>query len=273
MKKIKFLAAAMAVALVLLPLGANTIEASAEEPTTYAVKYVEECNDWRYLADTADFNEELFHRELYYMYQEIQDGDIVVVYNDTADTTPALDLGDTHLSNLTVVRTAGFTIIHSGNIDEFYACQNTTASINAPYIATAYVYDDCVCNLGGNVGTLNFYVDDQINSSVGCSGTVDHLYGYSTSDNHLYYDYYNFKKDTLSIGDGGFQTPEGNFSYTAPAAAPAPAPAAPSTSGSASSGSDYDDVPKTGESSLALWLLFAAALCAGGSYIVGKKAQ
>jgi len=270
--KNKFLAAVMAAALVLLPLGMNTIEASAEEPTTFAVKFVEEKDEWRFMSGTSTFDDGAYHRELYYLYEQIKDGDIVVVYNDS-DNADDLNLGSTRLSNLTVASTTDFTVIYSGKVDLFFALEGTASAINAPYIDTANVYDEVVCNFNGNIGTLNFYLDGEIESTIGCSGTVAHLYGYSPSEERTYYDYYDFKKDTLAIYNGGFQTPNGAFSYTPTAATPAPATPAPSAPGSASTGSDYDDVPKTGESSAAMWLLFTAALCAGGSYVLGKKAQ
>ena len=273
MKKIKFFATVMAVALVLFPLGANTLKVSAAEPTTFAVKYIEENKEWRFLADTSDFDEDAYHRELYYLYEQIKDGDIVVVYNDVAGDTPPLELGDTALSNLTVVYTNGFTLIHCGRVEEFYTLANTSSAINAPYVAKASVYDNCVCNFNCNVGTINFYITEEVDSVLGCSGTVDHFYGYSVTDERVDYDFYNFKADTFRVHDGGFQTPASNYSTTPTETAPTPAPAAPSTSGSASSGSDYDDVPKTGERPMAMWLLFAAALCAGGSYLAGKKEQ
>lgn len=274
MKRIKFLAAVMAVALVLLPLGINTIEASAEEPTTYSVMYLDEFDDWRFQKG-GDFDPEKEHRELYYFYEQVKDGDVVVVYNPVSDNTPALDLGTKSLSNLTVCHSAGFTVINCGRIDEFYTLANTACSVNAPYITTAHIYDGTTCSLNCDVGTLNFYISDDINSTIGCGGTVGHLYGYSVTAERVDYDFYNFKANTLQIVGGGLQTPEECFSRTAPAATPtpAPAPAAPSTSGSASSGSDYDDVPKTGDSSMAMCLFLAAVLCAGGSYLLGKKAQ
>lgn len=273
MKKIKFFAAVMAVALVLLPLGKNTIEVSAEEPTTFAVQYVEEKGEWRFLSGGPSFDENAYHRELYYMYQQMKDGDIVVVYNHTDGSVPELDLGDKRISNLTVVYTASFVMINCAQVDEFYTLANTSVSVNSPYIAKADVYDNTVCNFSGNVGTLNFYITDEIDSSVGCTGTVDHLYGYSTTEECVYYDFYNFKADTLRIYDGGFQTPVDYYSTTPAAPTPAPATPAPSAPASPSSGSEYDDVPKTGESSMAMWLLFAATLCAGGSYVLGKKAK
>lgn len=273
MKKINFLAAVMAVALVLLPLGINTIEASAEEPTTFAVQYVEEKGEWRFLSGDPSFDVDAYHRELYYMYQQMKDGDIVVVYNHTDGSVPELDLGDKRISNLTVVCTASFVVINCGQVDEFYTLANTAVSINSPGITKADVYDNTVCNFNCNVGTLNFYITDEIDSSVGSSGTVGHLYGYSLTEDRVYYDFYDFKADTLRIYDGGFQTPSDYYSTTPTAATPTPAPATSSSSGSTTSGSDYDDVPKTGESSLAMWLLLAAAICAGGHYIIGKKAQ
>lgn len=270
MKKFKLFAATLAAAAVLLSFPVNnSLEAAAAEPVTYAVKYLDSVNDWRFQSNTSEFNEEEGHRELYYMYQEMKDGDIVVVYNDSESASP-LDLGSKRLSNLTVTPTSSFTIVTASNVDVLFALEGANCSVNAN-VNTANLYDDLTCNLGGNVGTLNFYINGEINSTVGCSGTVGHLYGYSISDDQLFYDYYSFQTDSLYIGDGGFQTPQDYFSYSAPATTPAPATPAPST-GSAS-GSDYDSVPKTGEGFGIMWLLLGAVLCAGGSVYTVKKAK
>ena len=80
-----------------------SLEASADGPVTYSVKYVPASNAWRYQSNTSTFDDKGYHRELYYLYQELKEGDLVVVYNDSP-SVPTLDLGNTHLSNLTVTR-------------------------------------------------------------------------------------------------------------------------------------------------------------------------
>ena len=230
--------------------------------------YLEEYNDWRFTTAEDPFSADAYYRELYYFHEQVKDGDLVVVYSYYNGPIPQLDLGSKSLNNLTVVHTDTPAIIYCGAVENFYALANTVVSVNSPAITTADVYDNTTCNFNSNVGTLNFYITGEIDSIVGCSGTVGHLYGYSLTEERVYYDFYDFKADTLRIYDGGFQTPDG-YSRTAPVATPAPA----APSGSASSGNDYDDVPKTGDSSTAMWLLFAAALCAGGSFYLGKKSR
>lgn len=271
MKKTKFLASIMAVAMALLLFPTNAVEASAEEPTRFVVKYVGE--DWRFQTGSSEFNDSEYSRETYYLLQQIKDGDIVVVYNTSDANVPELDLGDKKLSNLTVVDADSLTVIYAGGVDEFYALADTIVSVNCD-INTASVYDDVTFNVNGNVGTLNFYINEEINSVLGVNGTLGHFYGCNVGDNSTAYNYYNFQSGTFAFYNNGFQTPSEYYSVTpttvtnpvGTAPTPTPAPAAPST------GNDYDDVPKTGESAYAFWLLLAAAVCGGASYFVKKKA-
>ncbi len=85
-KKAKALIAmALAAAVLLLtPIGYSlTLRATAaEQPVTYAVKYVDSMGDWRFQAGTSTFDEGVGHRELYYLHQQLKEGDLVVVYNE-----------------------------------------------------------------------------------------------------------------------------------------------------------------------------------------------
>lgn len=271
MKKTKILASVLAVAIALLLLPVNVLEVSAAEPTTYAVKYIDSRDEWCYQADTSEFKEDQFYSSLFYLPDHLKDGDIVVVYNDTPNYVPELKLGNKKLANLTIASTASFVTVYTGGIDLFFALPDTTSSINGN-VNIASVYDDAICNFNNNVGTLNFYIDGAINSSIGCAGTVGHLYGYSADEDRVYYNFYSFKAGSLLICDGGLQTPEANFSRTAPVQQPT-ATAKPSTSTSTGSSSgEYDDVPKTGESNLAMWLFMAGAAFACVSFLTKKEA-
>lgn len=270
MKKIRTLVSMLAAAAVLLLFpGTTALEAEAAEPTTYAVKYLESEGDWRFQSGTSTFNEDEAHRELYYLIQDLKAGDAVVVYNDS-DNVPELNLGTTALGNLTVVSAKTFTVIYSGDITDFFALADTQFSVNAN-VTNASVYDGVICNFNKNVGTLNYYIDgNEVNAVIGCSGTVGHLYGYGVDDETVWYNYYNFKADTLRFYDGGFQTPAENYSTT-PSQTTTQQPT--TSTGSASSSNEYDEVPKTGDSFLALWLVCGAALCACGSCYFAKKAR
>lgn len=266
MKKIKVLLSMFAAAAMLLIPGMSSLKAEAAEPVTYAVKYVESAHDWRFQSGSATFDESQPDRELYYLIEGLKPGDYVVVYNDTSATVPELNLGTTPLGNLTIASAASNIVVYCGDITDFFAFADTQCAINAN-VTTASVYDGLVCNFNKNVQTLNFYIEGEIESIIGCSGTVGHFYGYSTNEDKVWFNYYNFKTGTLQVYGGGFQTPHENFSTTPSQTSTQQ----PSTSGS-SSADEYDEVPKTGDSFMVLWLLGAAVLFMGGSVYFAKKA-
>lgn len=273
MKKTKTLISMLAAAAILFLLPyCNSLKASADEPVTYAVKYLPDEEDWRYQADTSTFNEENPHRELYYLQESLKDGDLVVVYNPT-DSSQTVDLGTKRLSNLTVVETKGITIINTGGVDECYVLANNSVVINGN-VTKAFVYDYALCNFNNNVTELTIYAGDDVFSDVGCSGTVGHLYVPSTTMNHTFYDLYNFQANSLSMEDGVLLTSDTQYS-SSPSAGTAPAPtAAPQTPASSSANnSEYDSVPKTGEFNPVPWLSCIAALCAAGSLKLKTKKQ
>lgn len=215
-----FVCVLAAVAMLVLIPGPGTIKASAAEPVTFAVKYLPDKGEWRFQANTNTFDEEKYHREMYYLLQALHEGDIVVVYNDSTASKP-LDLGNTHLSNLTVVSSKTLTVIYSGDIDECYVLGGNSCAINAN-IANAHVYDTSLCNFGKDVKELTvYYNDSKPLSTVGCSGTVEHLRGTHISKGGNYWNAYAFKKDTLSIQNGDLKTSERNFSRTPVQSAPA----------------------------------------------------
>ena len=272
MKKIKhivtlFLAAA---AFFLLP-EAGCLRAAAAEPVTYAVKYIEEKNDWRYLANTSSFDENAYHRELYYMLLEIKDGDTVVVYNDT-DQARTLDLGSVRLGNLTVTPSSSITMIFCGDVDECHILKGAYCTVNAN-VTNAHVYEAAVCNFNKNVGELRLHVNEEISTSlsVGCEGTVGHLYAPSDTLPRTFYDFYDFKAGTMVIQDGGLITSHTNYSLT-PTQTPAPT-AVPTTPAPSGGNDEYDEVPKTGSPSPILWLAGIAVISAAISFSLRKKRQ
>lgn len=276
MKKIRTTVTMLAAAIVffLLP-GAGCLRAAAEEPVTYAVKYIEEKQEWRYLPDTSTFDDEAYHRELYYMYESMKDGDIVVVYNESPGV-PQLNLGTVHLSNLTVTPCSSFTIIFSGDVDECHILKGAYCSINAN-VTNAHVYETATCNFNKDVQELRIHSDDEITATVGCDGTVGHLYAPSDSLPKTFYDLYDFKKGSLNIQNGSLQTSPDKFS-SSPSQTPAPtaAPPAPAPTPAPSAGSnndEYDAVPKTGAPSPVLWLVCLAAGSAAISFGLRKKRQ
>lgn len=270
MKRIKALATtlAAAAAMILLPC-TSALTVSAEEPTTYYIQYDSDSGEWRYeINEDGSYGESGYTRELYYYYENVKDGDIVVVSNDDP-SAPQLDLGTVRLSNLTILFDTAFSTIKAGSIDDFYALSRSQSSVSAP-IANAHVYDPAVANFNDNVQNIIVSVsEDDFTSTVGCGGTVGCLQ-VNLAD-QTSYTLYNFRKDTLVIRDGSLQTPEECYSRT-PSAAPATQPAASAPSPSSSS-DEYDEVPKTGEASPVMWLLCAAAICMVGSCCFRKASK
>lgn len=266
MKRIKSLVTMFAAAatLVLLPC-ANTLTVSAEEPTTYFIQYDSDLNEWRYEVNgDGNYSETGYTRELYYYYENVKDGDVVVVANSN-ENAPQLDLGTVRLSNLTILFDTAFTMIKAGRIDDFYALSRSQSSITAP-ITNAHISDPAVVNFNDNVQNIFVTVTEaEPTSDVGCVGTVGCLQ-VSLAD-QTSYTLYNFQKSTLEIHDGSLQTPEEYYSRTPSAAAPQPTP------GSGSSSNEYDSVPKTGDVSPVVWLLCAAAICMAGSYGFRKASR
>ena len=97
MKKLnKFISLFAAAALLVLLPGTNKLTAAAEEPTTYYIRSIDD--EWRFQAGSA-WNDTVAHRELYYMNEQIKDGDVVIVDGSVANDPITVNV---RLSNLTV---------------------------------------------------------------------------------------------------------------------------------------------------------------------------
>lgn len=279
MKKRTTMLTLLTAATLFLSGAGGSLKASAAEPVTYSVKYMAEEQAWEYRADTDEFENPDFYRSIYYMMATLKDGDLVAVYYDgSAPQDPTLDLGNVRLSNLTVAQSDGFSVIYAGYIDECFLLEGTSCAINSD-INVAHAYDAVTCNFNKNVNELrlNFNDDNDIHSTIGCSGAVGHFLTIST--NYAPYDLYNFQPDSFYLVNGLLQTPEDKYSK-APTQQPAPqqpsapqaTPTPPSGSASQPSSSEYDSVPKTGESSPVLWL-FSIALFCGAGFCALKKSN
>ena len=264
----KIAAVLVSVALLVLLPSANAFTAKAEEPVSYAVKFNSAKNEWRMQVNASVFDESKETLSASYLQQDLKAGDIVVVYNDV-DTNVELNLGSARLSNLTLAKNTKFCIIKSGGVDECYVLGGSTSSINGD-VTNAYVYDTTTCTFTGNVDTLTIYsAGDDLTSSVSVNGTVEHLYALPLNPPvfYTYYDLYHFSANTLYIKEGGLQT--GSWAYLT-----ADQYAAQTNNNSKQSPADtsdeYDDVPKTGQNSLYMWFLCAAALFFAGSCILRR---
>lgn len=234
----------------------TSITANAAEPTTYYLKYVSANNEWRY--QVGEWKADGFHRELYYMHQEIKDGDIIVV-----DSTVNLTLEvNVRLSNLTVV-SANTAVVYAKGYDNVYVLSGSRCAINGD-VTNADVYGNAVVNFNNNVGFLRILDEKGTNlqATVNCLGTVDHLYGGSPTQ--MVYENYSYAKDSLRIVDGVNKTDVTKFTSTPPATTTTP----PATNNNNSNDSnEYDEVPKTGDTFFnPLWLVAIAAVCMLGAY-------
>lgn len=265
MKQIKKLVTLLtALVLCLVPLFGNTMTVNAAgTPATYYVKYVEGINQWRFQPDT--WVENGYHRELYYMQQDIKDGDVLII--DGARTTNTLSLElYVSLSNLTISE-SGIVNITATSVDNCYIIQNAQGIVNAP-VKNAYVYDKSLGQFNADVENLEVISSqgELLHGTVGTNGTVKHLKAYSS---YVHYEFYDFAKGALNIVDGTLKSTAGTYSKTPSATT---TPAAPTTSTPAAPSGEYDDVPKTADIRFnPLWLVVLAGACFAGSYALKKE--
>lgn len=248
--------------LILLPAG-NTLTVSAEEPTRHYVKYVEAKNEWRYQQTmTWDSNSE--GRDLYYLKEGIKDGDILVIEGSNSSLNLELPV---KLSNLTINH-ANLVVVTTNGIQELYVLQNSVAAINGD-ISNAYVYDNAVCNINNNATNLILYGNPKVEPTVVVAGTVDYV---KISDaTQTYYEFYNFATGSFHIDKGIMKTDVSKYSSTPSKPASQPAADNTVTTQTSDSSDEYDDVPKTGDSSTYLVFLIISALCFAGSYLLKSK--
>lgn len=253
----KFVSLVAATALLALLPAENTLTASAAELTRHYVKYVDSISEWRY-QQTQSWDDASTGRELYYLKENIKDGDILVI--DGTGSSLNLEL-PVSLSNLTIKNTNSAVVTTKG-IQDLYVLQDSVAAINGD-IANAYVYDNATCNLNNNVTNLILYGDPVVKPTVVVAGTVG--YAKISDAQKVYYEFYSFEAGSFSIKEGIMKTDTSKYSTT-PTAQSQPAPSQPPASSS-----DYDDVPKTGDSSLYLLLFAASALFFAGGYALKRK--
>lgn len=288
-KKIKMLVSMLAAAamLVLLP-GGSAMTAKAEA-NTYSLKYIGgTINDWRFMPGST-FEDNVAHRETYYLTtQDLKDGDHIVIYSGDTAPNKELDLSGFRLGSLTVYQNAKVTI-HTNGIKDCYVLAGASAAINGE-VTNAQLYDNVTCNFNSNVLDIVLHISGDPQSNIACAGTVGMFQILKDPDDSKAL-LYNIPNNTMRYVNGSIQFPVWDASPTeaylqaknaasgagtTPDAAPeaTPAPADPAPSGGASS--EYDKVPKTGESSragLLIGLVGAAAILFAASYGLYKKAE
>lgn len=245
----------------MVPFFAASITASAEESVTYYVKYVESAGEWRY--QTGSWDDNGYHRELYYLQQSMKDGDILVVDDSGHDLKLELSV---RLSNLTVVHSPA-AVITAKSIDNVYVINDSICAVNGD-VTYAEVYDASAVNFNNNVGTLKILSEkyDDLRATVSVVGALDYVYASGKSYKH--FEFYSFAKDSFRLEKGVLTTDASKYSDTAQTTA---STATTNASTAASSSEEYDDVPKTGDILFhPLWLVCIAGVCLAGAYKLKK---
>lgn len=261
MKKLKKITSLLlAVAICVLLPNVTSLTASAEEAKTYYIKFSVADNSWRYQEGT--WKENTYHYDLAFLHEVIKDGDHVAIEGAGVPINFSVSL-----SSLTLVQGSS-AVVSAKSIDTCYVLRDNVSAISGD-VTTAYVYDNATCTFNNNVGTLNVLNDASrkattLSANVSVVGTVNHLIGNDGVTTH--YELYNFAAGKLSITNGAVKTDAAFFSKT-PSATTQTSQTATDNSASAD---EYDDVPKTGESTLLFWLLGISAICFAGSYRLKK---
>lgn len=265
-----------AAAILAVTPGANVMEVEAA-PNTYYLKYDTSKNDWR--MQINEWKNDYEGRELYYLNEgdeRVKDGDVVVILdNEDSDAGSTNIQINARVGNLTVNRAHAIVTVNGG-IDECHVLGDSYTAITGN-ITNGYVYDDATCTFHSNVTNLRLVGTENFNTpetDVTVGGTV--AYASTANSGGVLKEYYNFKAGTFHFdGNSGLMTDASNYSTngSGPAASTAPAPSnsGSSSSGSSSSSGDYDDVPKTGERNMVVWLFAAAAVCAMGSVMLKRR--
>lgn len=278
-KKMKLFVSMLAAAamLVLLP-GGNAMTAHAEEAKTYSIKYIGgDINDWRYVSGNT-FEDGMYHRELYYLkLDELKDGDHIVIYAGDTAANMELDLSGYKLGSLTVYQNATAAVF-TGGVKDCYVLAGAVAAINGD-VTNAHLYDSVTCNFNNNVQDMVLHISDNPQSTIACAGTVGMFQVLDDSKNDTKGIFYSIPNNTMRFYGGGIQFPNWSYEPTeeylqAKAAASETTAAPEATPAPAGDSSEYDKVPKTGESSQSVWLISlvgAAAILLAGSYRLYKK--
>ena len=221
MKKLKKIVTLLTLAAVCLTAPAfGKITAKAAEPNTYVLNFSPSKGEWRF-KPASSWSEEVQDRELYYMMQEIKDGDYIVVQNDV-DCNPLNLNVPVRLGNLTIKNSVKTPVITAKGYDNVYVLDGTTAAINGD-VSHAYVYGGARVNFNNNVDTLEMYgygnEYNNLHAYINVVGTVNHLSAKDGQTMETYYDYYNFAANKLYTEDGALRTDAQYYSKTAPAAA------------------------------------------------------
>lgn len=274
-KSIVSILAAIAV-LVMVPAG-NVLPVKAAEPVTYSIKYIGgSVNDWRFQPGST-FDDGGYHWSIYLLNQDLKDGDAVVIYPGEVTPNKELNLGTVKLGNLTIYQNA-HAVVLTGGIKDCYVLAGSTSAINGN-VTNAYLYDGTTCTFNNDVLDMTLYFNGAApTSNLSCAGTVGHFKGVSNDNGRIHYEFYSISKGAFLIENGISLIPYEKCSPLPTeeylqAAEAASVPATAAENNTSKDTSEYDKVPKTGDSSVYLWLFCASAFCFAGSRMLRKKTR
>ena len=264
----KLLALTVSAAMLTLLPNVNVLTASADEPVTYYLMYSEENEEWLYQVGSV-WNDNGESSSSFYLQEKIKNGDTVVIGNGSYT---ALTF-NVHLSNLTINNRSDVIAMVSvtGGIDNCYFNSGTHGAVTGS-VTNAYVYGVSRANFNSNVGNLYSYEhDSESGPTIGVTGTVSYFVDENADGSRGYYGT-NFAADSFVLTNGVLETDSEKYTQDisgGPASSSAQPVAAQTTTSGASS-DEYDEVPKTGEISFALWLCLAAAVSFSGSLLLRR---
>lgn len=261
MKKLTQIVSLLSITSLLALLPPNALTASAEEPTTFSIAYVEDKDEWHY-QEGAEFDPDEAHYNVDEIGDDIRNGDLVVVYGNNKNSC-SIEI-PVYLSNLTIMGAEQYVVVSTNGVTDFFAIMGSVAAVNGD-IQNAYLYDNARVTFNNNVGTLDISADIDSLSYAYCAGTVGHAIGHYENDVH--YEVYNVAAGKFEAEEAKLKTDAQYYSTT-----PGGSSSGGSNSGSTggNSASEYDDVPKTGEFPTALLLLGIAVVCFAGSYTLKR---
>ena len=234
------------------------------------------------------------HKDIIYLQYNIKEGDKVVIYPEASGVE--LEIG-VRIADLTFTPGTSAVAYLQNSCDAVYVLGGASAAINGDIVRgevyggaaanfnnnveTGIVHDDAKVYFGGNVNRLEILAEKKLKAYVQVAGTVNTLV--VQGGEHVDYVVQNIHEGKMKMEKGELQTSSKYFNakLTGEEAATmseftktqqAAAQSAPAAGNNASS-SDYDAVPKTGDTTNAFaWFIMAAAF-AGVAVFARKRSE
>lgn len=261
------------VLMAMLCLNRNTVSVSAEEPTTFYIKYNDTDNKWYYQIGSS-WNDEVKGIESYCLLFDMKDGDYLVIAG--SDKFNELNV-DFHLGNLTLLP-GTMCSITAKSIENCYVLAGAGVSVFCD-VTNAWVYDDANANFNKDCLNLELIYDSEPTMNINLLGTCNYFYAHNSAETKTKYKLWNFRED-LIFSDGYLKThhahydiePSATQQTSTPAATTDTTTTATTTPSASVDYSEYDKVPKTGEAFAYMWAFGIAAVCFFGSFSLRKRA-